>query len=347
LPGPCDPAYSTFTNMSFRDVVGHRRLVDLLSRAVARDSLPPSLILAGPNGVGKRRVAVAVAQALNCVTPRNGREFDSCGTCQPCTRIARGVHPDVLVVEPGDNGSIKVDQVRDVVDRAMYRPFEGRRRVVIVDDADSLVPSAQNALLKTLEEPPPSSVFMLVTSRPDLLLLTVLSRCPRLRFRALDDSEVVAVLKGMGKSEADARAAAVSADGSIARALEASTGELVQARDVARRVLKQAAATADPRQRLAGSQDLLENTGRGSAEDRNQLATHLRAMASLVRDVELLSTRADAALANEDVRSEIERLSAFRGDRGIRAFTTIDQALEAIAGNAGVKVVADWVMVNL
>jgi len=333
--------------MSFRDVIGHRRLVDLLSRAVARDTLPPSLVLAGPDGIGKRRVAVAVAQALNCVSPRTGKDFDSCGTCQACTRIARNVHPDVLIVEPGDSGSIKVDQVRDVIDRAMYRPFDGKRRVVIIDDADALVPSAQNALLKTLEEPTPSSVFMLVTSRPDLLLPTVLSRCPRLRFRALDDAEVVAVLKGMGKSETEARAAAVSADGSISRALEASTGELVEARDVARRVLKLAAATADPRQRLEGSKDLLENTGKGSAEDRGQVSAHLRAMASLVRDVEVLSTRADVALANEDVRSEIERLSAFRGDRGIRAFTTIDQALEAIAGNAGVKVVADWVVMNI
>jgi len=333
--------------MSFRDVVGHRRLVDLLSRAVARDSLPPSLVLAGPSGVGKRRLAIAVAQALNCVSPRSGKDFDSCGTCPACTRIARGVHPDVLVVEPGENGSIKVDQVRDIVDRAMYRPFDGKRRVVIIDDADALVPAAQNALLKTLEEPPSSSIFMLVTSRPDHLLLTVLSRCPRLRFRALDDADLVAVLKGMGKSETEARAAAVSADGSISRALEASTGELVQARDVARRVLKQAAATADPRQRLDGSKDLLENTGKGGAEDRNQVATHLRAMASLVRDVELLSTRADVALANEDVRSEIERLSAFRGDRRIRAVTTIDHAIEAIAGNAGIKVVADWVMLQL
>jgi DNA polymerase III subunit delta' len=333
--------------MSFRDVVGHRRIVDLLSRAVSRDSLPPSLIFAGPGGVGKRKVAIAVAQALNCVSPRTGSDFDSCGVCQACSRIERGVHPDVLVVEPGENGSIKVDQVRDIVDRAMYRPFDGRRRVVIVDDADALVPSAQNALLKTLEEPPSSSVFMLVTSRPDLLLATVVSRCPRLRFRALDLSDVVAALKRMGKTEAEARAAAVSAGGSLGMALEASAGDLVETRDVARRVLTQAAANRDPRQRLEASKDLLENTGGGGAGDRAQLSMHLRAMALLVRDVELLATRADVPLANEDVRSDVERLSAFRGDRGIRAFTTIDQALAALDGNAGVKVVADWVVLHL
>src|SRR5206468_1176722 len=84
----------------------------------------------------------------------------------------RGIHPDVLVVEPGDTGSIKIEQIRDLNERTAYRPFEGRRRVVIIVDADALVASAQNALLKTLEEPPPSSVFILVTSMPDQVLPT-------------------------------------------------------------------------------------------------------------------------------------------------------------------------------
>src|SRR5262245_48677261 len=118
--------------MPFRDVIGHRRLVALLARSVERGTLPPSTIFAGPGGVGKRLVATATAQALNCVTP--AQPFDACGTCAACTRIARGVHPDVLVVEPGDTGSIKIDHVREIVDRAAYRPFEGRRRAVIIDD---------------------------------------------------------------------------------------------------------------------------------------------------------------------------------------------------------------------
>ena len=104
------------------------------------------------------------------------------------------MHADILVIEPGDTGNIKVDQVREAIDRSAYRPFEGRRRLVVVDEADALMPEAQNALLKTLEEPPPASVFVLITSRPDVLLPTVRSRCQRLRFGPLTPGEVADVL---------------------------------------------------------------------------------------------------------------------------------------------------------
>src|SRR4029453_5529876 len=142
--------------MFFRDVFGHRRAIELLARSIQRDVLPPSLLFAAP-GSCTRDVAIAVAQALNCGEADHSvrpYEIDSCGRCSTCSRIARGIHPDVLLVEPGDSGLTKIEQVPDVVYRSAYRPFEGRRRVVIVTSADALVPQAQNALLKTLEEPP-------------------------------------------------------------------------------------------------------------------------------------------------------------------------------------------------
>ena len=181
--------------MPFREIVGHRPLLELLARATSRASLPPSLVFAGPDGIGKRLTAIALAQALNCERPvpfAGGQ--DACGVCSACTRIARGVHADVLVVAPGETGAIKVDQVREAIDRAAYRPFEGRRRLVVLDTADALVSEAQNALLKTLEEPPPASVFVLITSRPDMLLPTVRSRCHRLRFGPSAPADVAAVL---------------------------------------------------------------------------------------------------------------------------------------------------------
>jgi DNA polymerase III subunit delta' len=332
--------------MPFREVVGHRKLVALLARAVHHGSLPPSLILAGPSGVGKRLLAVATAQALNCPnverrTPSEEILLDACGTCATCARIVRGV-------EPGDNGAIKVDQVRDLIDRAAYRPFEGRRRVVIIDEADALVPAAQNALLKTLEEPPSLSVFMLITARPDALLPTVRSRCPLLRFRPLGPDDVAAALVQRGRPHAEARLVAATADGSVGRALAVSADDLGEARDVAVRVLSRAASTEDPGRRIEGAKDLLAKTGGGGAADREHLATELRAMASLIRDVELLSTSADSrALANADVQPAIERLSAYQGERGIRAFTAVDRALMALDRNAGVKVVADWLLLQL
>jgi len=316
--------------MPFRDVVGehgHARLVDLLQRSIRRGTLPPSLIFAGPTGSGKRATALAVAQTLNCLTAiassqqstvdsQQVETADACGRCAACVRIARGVHPDVLIVEPGDTGAIKIEQVRDVVDRAAYRPFEGTRRVVIIDEADALMASAQNALLKTLEEPPPGSVFILLTSRPDMLLATVRSRCIRLWFAA-------------GASEP------LDED----------------ALDVALRVLSHAATVNDASRRVDAAKELLTNTGAGGAGDREQLASHLRAMASMLRDVEVLSTRApgmDDILAHPDLRARTERLAAaFGGERGIRAFGAIDKALAALDGNAGVKVVADWVALQL
>src|SRR5687768_10971541 len=115
--------------MPLRDLAGHHHLLQLMAGAARRGTLPPSLIFAGPEGVGKRRAAVALAQFLNC-TQRLADAPDSCGQCAACKRIARGVHADVLVIEPGETGTIKVDQVREAIERSAYRPFEGRRRVV-------------------------------------------------------------------------------------------------------------------------------------------------------------------------------------------------------------------------
>jgi DNA polymerase-3 subunit delta' len=337
--------------MPLRDVIGHRRLVELLARSVGRDSLPPSLIFSGPDGVGKRRVALATAQALNCIAPppaTESLERDACGTCSACQRIARGIHPDVLHVEPGDSGSIKVEQAREIVERTVYRPFEGRRRVVIVNEADALLPAAQHALLKTLEEPTPSSVFILVTARPDVLLPTVRSRCPRLSFRALATAEVAEALVRLGWSSGEAHVVAATAGGSINRALQARASDLVEARTTAVRVLAAAASTTDARRRLEAAQHLVARTGSGGAGDRDYLAAELRAMASLLRDIELLATNADrSSLGNADLGSTLERLTAFQGERGVRAFEAIDQGLVALERNAGVKIVADWVALHL
>ena len=380
--------------MSFREVIGHRSLLTLVSRAIAHDSLPPSLVFAGPEGVGKCRVAVAVAAALNCQAPvraqreavaagpsthsgtGRGRadapsetdtsdrseifgrldnlEIDACGTCPVCRRIGRGVHADVMMIAPGDTGAIKIDQIREATERAAYRPFEGRRRLVIIDDADTLVVEAQNALLKTLEEPPSASVFVLVSARPDMLVPTVRSRCQRLQFGRLTAAEVTALLmRAHGYSEENARAAAAAADGSVGRALAEGSSECALARDAAARVLRAVSAPSDPRRRLDSAKELAARQGgkgSGPGADRKALAMRLRALGSLLRDLEVLSTRAnESLLANADLRPGLLALTqAFDGDRTVRAFSAVDRALGALVErNASPKVVADWLVFQL
>ena len=330
--------------MPFRAITGHRPVRELLARAVARAAVPPSLLFTGPDGVGKRLTALALAQTLNCDTPVDtdgGR--DACGACPACRRILRGVHADILVIEPGDSGAIKIEQVRDAVERAGYRPFEGRRRVVIVDNAEALGIPAQDAILKTLEEPPPASVFVLITDRPDVLLPTVRSRCQRMRFGPLPATEVAEILvRDHGVAAADAHAAAAAADGSVGRALDGSASDAMEARDAAAGLLATAAASADPRRRLAGAKML-------GATDRDDLSRRLLALSSLVRDLGLLSAGADTrTLANADLQPQLTSLArTFDAERSVRAFATVDRALCALDRNSSPKIVADWVSLNI
>jgi DNA polymerase III subunit delta' len=330
--------------MTFKEIVGHRRILNLLARSVEGGALPPSLIFSGPEGVGKRRVAQAVAQALNCTAPA-----PPCGECPACRRIARGVHPDVQVVVPGETGSIKIDQVRDALESTFYRPFEGRRRVTVIDDADALMPAAQNALLKTLEEPPASSVFILVTSRPDGLLPTVRSRCSLMRFARLSAADVAAILERDHQySQREALAVAAAADGSVRRALQVQAGDLADARTTVGDLLRDLHGKGDVRTRVERAKDLLKGGGTAASE-REYLSVQLQALASMVRDLGVLSTGADdRLLANVDLRRELDSLAkSFDSERALRVYAAVERAHGALERNVSPKVVADWLALQI
>ncbi|MBI4469772.1 MAG: DNA polymerase III subunit delta' [Acidobacteria bacterium] len=177
--------------MTFSSFIGHERIKDALLRGLKSGALPQAMLFAGPAGIGKRAFALALAKALNCAGSAN----EACGRCPSCRRIDRGEHLDVTVLEPSTS-QIKVQEIRELCAAAQTHPYEGRRRVLLIEAADTMNAQAQNSLLKTLEETPASAVILLLAEHADRLLPTIRSRCQRYDFLPLTLPEVVQVLKG-------------------------------------------------------------------------------------------------------------------------------------------------------
>jgi DNA polymerase-3 subunit delta' len=159
----------------------HEAARERLEGAVAGGRLPHALLLQGPAGVGKERFAAALAAALLC-SERKAR-LEACGACPECALTRAGSHPDLHWLQrPADRKSISVDQVRELAERLAMTSMRRGRRIAVVSPAHAMTPNAQNALLKTLEEPAPETLLMLVSSRPSAILPTLRSRCQRIEF---------------------------------------------------------------------------------------------------------------------------------------------------------------------
>ncbi len=174
------------------DIIGHSRQIKQLRAALTADRVPGAYLFAGPAGIGKRLVATAFAQAALCErAPENG--WEACGGCAACRKFASGNHPDFFCVEPesserGVVQNIRIDTIRALRSDLRFLPLEARRKIAVIDGADRLMESAANSLLKTLEEPPASTHFILVTPYPMRLLATIRSRCQHLAFSPLPEA---------------------------------------------------------------------------------------------------------------------------------------------------------------
>ena len=205
----------------FNNIIGHEHQKYLLTRAANEDMVSHAYLFSGPEGVGKKLTALEFAKALNCKSDPKSPPDVECG-CGSCSKVARGIHPDVVLVEYEGVNDIKVDQIREgVEDKLFLKPFEGSFKVVIVDESERMNRSAQNAFLKTLEEPPPDSVIILVTSRETALLPTIRSRCQIVRFSPLPTESIVKILeKETQLSESDLELSSRLSEGSPGLALE-------------------------------------------------------------------------------------------------------------------------------
>ncbi len=186
--------------MALKDIIGQEKAMGMLLGMLNRQRIASSYLFSGEPGIGKKATAVNFAKALNCrktvvhLTSHDS-QIDACDECDSCVKISEGTHPDVILLTPEER-QIRIEEIRMIDDALSFKPFEGRKKVVIVDDAETMNIAAANAFLKTLEEPPEESIIILISSRPDLLLPTIRSRCSRISFYPLSSDACRAVLKG-------------------------------------------------------------------------------------------------------------------------------------------------------
>jgi DNA polymerase-3 subunit delta' len=282
-------------------ILGHEWAVDLLREHVARQVNRHAYLITGPQGVGRRTLGIRLAQALNC--PQPIKPGVPCRTCRTCTQIDRMVHPDLSVVQAESIGGVlKVDQIRELQHSLSLAPYEARFRVALLLRFEEANASAANALLKTLEEPPPQVVFVLTAESAERLMPTITSRCEVLRLRPLP---LLVASQGLEAYwELPAERASLLAHLSGGR-----PGYAVR--------LHQEAELLDQRQTWLDDQFHLLSSNRverfayaeGLAREKDSLREALRVWLSYWRDVLLKASGASAPLANPDRLIEIEKLA--------------------------------------
>ena len=282
-------------------LIGNERIKKLLRRAVSEGRIGQSLLMAGPRGVGKYQFAIALAQALNCDSVEQG---GACGQCIQCRKISSGEHGDVQTFR-NDGQFIKIDQMRGMSRDAQFMPYEGRHRVLIIDEADRMNAASSNSILKTLEEPPPSTLVILVTAKPYGLLETIRSRCQMLSFGPLRAEEIEEYLQTVKSIPAEeARLRARLSQGSIGHALEIDLDEYRNTRTTMLELVETLGVSREIKAMLSISEHL------GRKLEKEGFETHMDALLVLLSDLfRLKLNAAEAELTNADIAGRLKRVS--------------------------------------
>jgi DNA polymerase-3 subunit delta' len=300
------------------EVLGQDRVIDALSRAVKGGHVPHAYLFEGPPGVGKRATALGLAMALACQkAPGEG-----CGTCETCRRIEAGLHPDVPTFAP-DGTQILIEQTKAIVALAQSRPHEAAVRVVVIDDADAMNPSAANSLLKTLEEPAAGNHLVLCTSAPERLLVTIRSRAQRVRFRPLAEDSLLRIAAAHGLEPARAQIAVALADGSASRMLTAARADDGAAWEAVARL--RAAVTAPG---ISPALDAAAELA-GDKENKEALPPIIALLARLYRDALVSAAGAPELALFGDRAQELAALGPVTLSRALAAVVEADAGLVA------------------
>jgi len=313
-------------------VIGHEWAVEQLARAIQHGRTRHAYLFAGPDRIGKTTLARVLAATINCTA-----EAAPCGECRNCKLFIKGAHPDLTVLE-GENGTIKIDQVRAIQQTVALRPYEARYRVAILRRVPAAAPQAQDALLKTLEEPPPNVVLIVTANAADALLPTILSRCQPLNLRPLPIQQLQEALKqGWNVAEDEAQLLAQISGGRIGWAIK---------------------ALEDPAEREWRTQvlDALETALKGNRRERFALVEHLALEKNVLlpmldvwqgywRDALLMASGSRAPITNYDRRGTIRDMAIGR-EAAQQALEATRRTIDQVDRNANARLALEVLMLD-
>ena len=325
--------------MPFSDIYGQDKQVSVLQGAMLNERVPHAFLFQGIRGVGKKTTAKILAKALNC----EAGNADSCDVCRSCLKIDHGAHPDIVFIEP-EGAFIKIEKIRELQAQIKFRPFEGKKRVFVIVDADRMNDTSANALLKTLEEPTSSNILILITARAHKLPQTVISRCQKLRFNPVR-SEIIAsfLTDRMSMDENQALEVASAAAGSIGRAQEIKDGASVDFKnDVIRTFFTAGQSTDYRRIRLFFLADSF-------GTDRDSAMLKLDIFREWYRDVMVYRESHDVEkLIHRDIADVTKELSErMAGADILKNIQTVSHAYDAIDRNASRQLILESMALRL
>ena len=327
----------------FDKLIGNHHVKEVLQRLLASGRVPHSFILAGEEGVGKKLFALETAKAFVCQNPQNFEACDLCGACRRAAnfsfpkaddrdahkKVIFSEHPDIGLVIPY-NKNILVGAIRSLETEANFRPFEAQARFFIVDDADKMNEESSNALLKTLEEPSPTTYIFLITARPDALLPTILSRCQMLRFAPLEAKQIEGFLEGSKQFAIDdAVILSKFAGGSIGRALQVDVGKFREQRGAMLKVLESILLKQDRAALLQIGEEV------NDAKNKDFYGNYLNILQTLIHDVWILRLgQAAETVVNADLKNELKRLAEKTTTKRLAAWLS---EIETLYGNLNIN----------
>jgi len=317
--------------MPLGEIIGQDKVIAVLKGIAESGRLQGGFLFSGPEGVGKKLVAVSLAKIINC----QKAEFESCEICPSCLKINKGSHPDIHIISLEDNELIKIEQVRQLQKDIYLRAYEAKIKVFIIDNAHNLTAEASNALLKVLEEPPKMSLIILISSKPRLLFKTIVSRCRPVKFSSMPRHDLKRILESKHNlSAADAHFLAYFSEGRIGYAMRNKDGDIVKERQkILDSFLGMNVSVKD-------SYDISE---------RQDFSRALDILALWFRDIYLLKAGIDESeLANIDRRADIVRLAQRYSIEEVDSIIrTISESHLYLDQNVNVKLLFSYLRTNI